>query len=308
MSTTTDTVRTAPRLAVFGVVVGAIFGGAMAVGAAAGPIDVGGGEDHNVHNTATAGQTDAPRGLAVSTEGFRLDVDTEVVPAESPSQFTFRILDDAGSPVLDFDELHERRLHLIVLSRNLVDYWPPPPTIDTATGEWTVDLPALTPGSYRVFADFQPAGAGNLTLGTDITVPGTMRSVDVPERSQIDTVDAYTVSLAGNPRSASPSSRSPSQWTASRCAPSPTSAPPGIWSPSAAAIWPTSMSTRTRTTPTTVVTFTGEFPTAGTYRLFFDFSHDGTVHTAAFTVEVPDAAVDSTPSSDVPGSGHDEGH
>ena len=29
------------------------------------------------------------------------------------------------------------------------------------------------------------------------------------------------------------------------------------------------------------VTFTGEFPTAGTYRLFFDFSHDGTVRTAA---------------------------
>ena len=307
MSTTTDTVRTAPRLAVFGVVVGAIFGGAMAVGAAAGPIDVGGGEDHNVHNTATAGQTDAPRGLAVSAEGFRLDVDTEVVPAESPSQFTFRILDDAGSPVLDFDELHERRLHLIVLSRNLVDYWHLHPDL-TATGEWTVDLPALTPGSYRVFADFQPAGADNITLGTDITVPGTMRSVDVPERSQIDTVDAYTVSLAGDPEvgesdltfSVAVDGRSvhtePYLGAAGHLV--------AIRRGDLAFLHVHPHEDATDD----AVTFTGEFPTAGTYRLFFDFSHDGAVHTAAFTVEVPDAAVDSTPSSDVPGSGHDEGH
>ena len=38
-----------------------------------------------------------------------------------------------------------------------------------------------------------------------------------------------------------------------------------------------------------VVTFTSDFPTAGRYRLFFDFSHSGTVHTAAFTVDVPSA-------------------
>ncbi len=36
-----------------------------------------------------------------------------------------------------------------------------------------------------------------------------------------------------------------------------------------------------------IVAFTGEFPTAGGYRLFFEFSHNGKVHTAAFTVEVP---------------------
>jgi len=32
--------------------------------------------------------------------------------------------------------------------------------------------------------------------------------------------------------------------------------------------------------------FTAEFPTAGVYRLFVDFSHEGVVHTAAFTVDV----------------------
>ena len=40
----------------------------------------------------------------------------------------------------------------------------------------------------------------------------------------------------------------------------------------------------------TDITFVAEFPSAGTYRLFVDFAHDGDVHTAAFTVEVPSGA------------------
>jgi hypothetical protein len=55
------------------------------------------------------------------------------------------------------------------------------------------------------------------------------------------------------------------------------------------------------------VVFTAELPTAGTYRLFLDFSHGGTVRTASFTIDVPPG--------DVAGSGgrggdttHDEGH
>jgi hypothetical protein len=38
------------------------------------------------------------------------------------------------------------------------------------------------------------------------------------------------------------------------------------------------------------IRFAAEFPTAGTYRLFLDVSIDGTVRTAAFTVEVPEGA------------------
>ena len=34
------------------------------------------------------------------------------------------------------------------------------------------------------------------------------------------------------------------------------------------------------------VSFMTEFPSAGRYRLFLQFKHDGRVHTAAFTQEV----------------------
>ena len=36
------------------------------------------------------------------------------------------------------------------------------------------------------------------------------------------------------------------------------------------------------------MTFTTEFPSADTYRLFLQFKHEGRVHTAAFTREVGD--------------------
>jgi hypothetical protein len=163
-------VNTGSKLVAFSLGVAAIFGGAMAVGAAVGPIDVG-GDAHGVEVTPAEIQTDSSHGLAVSADGLHLVVDT--VPAGSSSLFAFRVVDETGSPVTDFDELHERKLHLIVVGRDLVDYWRLYPTLDD-TGVWTVDLPALASGSYRLFADFQPAGAANVTLVADITVAGTV--------------------------------------------------------------------------------------------------------------------------------------
>ena len=50
------------------------------------------------------------------------------------------------------------------------------------------------------------------------------------------------------------------------------------------------------------VAFAVEIPAPGEYRLIFDFAHDGTVHTAAFTVHVP---APDAPSGAEP---HTEGH
>ncbi len=53
---------------------------------------------------------------------------------------------------------------------------------------------------------------------------------------------------------------------------------------------------------TSAVVFTAEFPSAGTYRLFFDYSHDGTVRTASFTVDVATSGETDTMTT------HQEGH
>ena len=57
------------------------------------------------------------------------------------------------------------------------------------------------------------------------------------------------------------------------------------------------------------VRFAVEVPTAGAYRLFLDFAHDGEVRTAAFTVDVHlgDATAES-PSVDTTTEEGDHGH
>ena len=63
---------------------------------------------------------------------------------------------------------------------------------------------------------------------------------------------------------------------------------------------PTSTSTRP-TASVGPVSFAIAEPTPGRYRLFFDFSVDGQVHTAAFTVDI---ATDTATSTEAPAADH----
>jgi hypothetical protein len=297
--------NTVTKLAAFAVGVAVTFGGALAVGAAFGPIDVNGGA-HGAHSAMATGIVDRPAGLAVSEAGFRLAIETDAGLAETASTFAFRIVDDNDDSVTSFRDLHERPLHLILLSRNLVDYFHLHPTMDSS-GLWTVELPPLNPGSYRVFADFQPVGAGNITLGTDVSVPGMVAAVAVPAPSTVASVDGYTVSLAGTPAVGAEELTFTVQLDGETVRTDPYLGASGHL----VAIRDGDLAylhVHPHEDPTSsVVTFTSEFPTAGDYRLFFDFSHNGKVHTAAFTVEVPsaghggDASMDAHPSDTTTG-------
>jgi hypothetical protein len=297
------------KLAVFAVVVAAVFGGAIAAGAAIGPIDVGADDDHRMDPPTEASDPQTPRGLSVEASGRRLVLDQTVLASSAPTSFEFRIVDDAGNPVVDFDELHERPLHLIVLSRNLVDYLHLHPTMD-ATGNWAVDLPALKPGSYRVFADFQPASDANLTLGADLTVAGNTRPVELPAPADADTVDGYDVTLSGRPAVG----EADLTFTVSREGRQVVTDPYLGAAGHLVAIREGDLA-YLHVHPHegdggAAVTFTGEFPSAGTYRLFFDFSHDGSVRTAAYTVVVEPTTGDAGSEIDESdtSAAHGEGH
>jgi hypothetical protein len=290
------------KLAAFAAVVAVIFGAAMAVGAAVGPIDVGGEAGHSPHGSV-GGPIATPRGLAVAQAGYRLVVESDTVAAGSPSTFAFRVVDDNGTPVTGFQLLHERRLHLIVVSRNLVDYLHLHPTMDAA-GRWSVGLPALTPGSYRVFADFQPDGADNLTLGTDIVVPGDAGAVEIPETSAVSVVDGYQVTLAGTPKVGDTDLSLTVERAGEVVRTDPYLGAAGhlVAIRSGDLAYLHVHPHENASTP--LVTFTGEFPSAGTYRLFFDFSHNGIVHTATFTVVVPDASAGNPSTTMASREGH----
>ena len=277
------------KLGVFAVVLSGIFGGAVAVGNALGPIHVGGvGASHGSHNSGTPPLASLPQGLAVAENGYRLALEAVTVDPGSPKMFAFRILDQAGQPVAHFELLHDRPLDLIVLSRNLVDFFRLSPSMDV-TGRWTVALPALQPGSYRVFTDFQPTGAEHITLASDITVPGNVEEVATPAPSSIASVDGYNVSLAGEASVGATNLSFVVQRPGKNLATDAqlTSSEQLI----AVRIGDLAYNHEQPTVDPSNPVFTVDFPTSGAYRLFFEFSGDGSIHTVAFTVIVPDGSM-----------------
>ena len=128
-----------------------------------------------------------------------------------------------------------------------------------------------------------------MTLASDLRVDGAadLRALPAPARPRRDD-GGYDVRLDGRPpRTAgepSDAALHDHAATASPSRPSPTSAPAATSSRCARA---TSRScTCTRTSTPTASRSRPTFPTAGRYRLFLQFKHEGKVQTVAFTQEV----------------------
>lgn len=158
------------KLGAYGLLLAAVLGGGAAVGSAAGPIDVGGSAEHGGgHSEEVATATELPAGgLLVSQDGYTFVPEDRVADA---GEFAFTIIGPDGAPVESYEQLNERELHLIVASRDLAEFTHVHPDRD-ASGRWSVELPSLPGGSYRAFADFQPAGADEYTLGVDLVANG----------------------------------------------------------------------------------------------------------------------------------------
>jgi hypothetical protein len=299
-------VRSWARLAAFAVAIAVVFAGALAVGGAFGPIDVGDAEEHAAPGSPAT--TGALPGLAVAQGGFRLVLERDQVPATPAVPFSFRLVDDGGTAVTTFDEVHERRLHLIVVGRNLVDYWHLHPTMDAA-GRWTADLPALPPGSYRVLADVKPTGHAGVTLGADLSVAGTVAATELPPVEQQASVDGYDVTMMGDPQLGESSFTFAIERDGQAITTEPYLGAAGhLVSLRAADLAYLHVHPLEAGGDPSAVRFAVELPSAGTYRLFFEFAHEGTVRTAAFTVELAEAGA-PVPAPAAPGSGeHGEEH
>ena len=180
----------AVKLGAFGVVLGLALGGGLLVGAALGPEPSTGDEtsDHDAAHDDTDAVTESnelPGGLAVSSGGYTLDLHTPVLEATDGAELVLVIEGPDGRPVTDYTIEHDKELHLVIVSRDLAGYAHVHPTRES-DGVWTVNTPPLTPGSYRVFADFVPSGGERLMLGADLAVPGNYQPVALPAPSSAD--------------------------------------------------------------------------------------------------------------------------
>ncbi|MBR8640093.1 hypothetical protein KEF29_14280 [Streptomyces tuirus] len=317
--------RTGLKITTFAAVLAATFGTAYGVGQGIEPVVADSSPKHEDDHTRTAPrpersgghaghQTPPAGGLQISEDGYTLDLETPRVSAGQRADLRFTVRDAGGRAVTAYEREHDKELHLIVASRDLATYRHLHPT-RAADGTWStpVDLPRA--GGYRVFADFTPAGkdARNLTLGADLAASGPYRPEELPPASTTAETNGYEVELAGALR---PGKASELELKVSRAGKPVTDLQPylGAYGHLVALrsgdlaylhVHPNGEPGDGKTRPGPDISFTATAPSAGSYRLFLDFKHDGKVHTAAFTVRAGEA---TTAEPGTPQGHSDDGH
>ncbi len=258
-------------------------------------------DSHGGHASTVAEAT----GLTARADGYTLALaDREV--AAGRTRLDFRVLTSSGRPLLDYTREHDKDLHLIVVRRDLTGFQHVHPVLDRESGTWSVDV-RLTPGVWRVIADFTPEGWEGITLADDLAVAGDFAPEPLPaddRTARIATDEGvYTVSLEGD--------TAPGAATVLTTRIELDGEPVTDLEPYLGAFGHL-VAIRAgdlgylhvhpeEGEPGPGIEFATAFPEPATYRLFLDFQHRGTVRTAAFTVESGGA-----PSGDhEEGEGHD---
>jgi hypothetical protein len=284
------------RIILFVAALGAVFALAVGAGALAGPVGPAvadepmAGHDDDAEGAHTA---PLPKGLQTSQDGWSLVLDRDVLPAGTATALSFRVLDPEGRPLTAYETSHDEDLHLIAVRRDLTGFQHVHPEL-AADGTWRTPL-SLTPGVWRVFADFVPADGEGLTLGTDLSVSGRYDPALLPAPSRTAEVDGYTVTLTGDLVAGEETEL---VLTVARDGRPVTDLQPYLAAYGHLVVLrdgdlaylhvhPTGEPGDGRTRPGPEVRFATTAPSAGSYRLFLDFRHGDVVRTAEFTVEVP---------------------
>jgi hypothetical protein len=280
------------KLVAFAGVLALVFGAATLAGGAVGPV-------HKPAKVASARPSDkmgmdaahggdaemapqAVRGLAVSEGGLTLKLARTTATPDKPFELAFRIVGRDGRTVRDFDVEHTKRMHFIVVRRDMTGFQHLHPT-EAADGTWMVPVTLRHAGSYRVFADFSVNGKPH-TLADDVSVDGTVRSEVLPAPVKSVDVDGLRVSLTEGASHAGEESQL--GFTVTR-----NGQPVAIEDYLGAkghllALRQGDLAFLHVHPDENRLQFMATFPTAGAYRLFLQFQTHGRVHTAAFTQEV----------------------
>lgn len=305
----------AGRLGLYGAGLVVAFGAAFALASAVVPGDQGGRTDMTEHEHAaapeatshahnagehesTSASAEALAGLSLSAQGYELSPVTAPAATGETGALSFRILDADGEPVTAFDTAHEKELHLIVVRTDGSGFRHVHPTLDRATGAWSIPWEWDAAGAYRVFADIAPTDGTAVTLTRTIDVAGELAPQPATETRTVDDVAGYRVTLDGTLAAGEAHELT---LTVSRDGAPVTTLQPYLGAlghlvalrDGDLAYLHAHPHESDATGPD--VAFTVEAPTAGRYLLYLDFQVEGEVHTASFVVDA------------TAGDGHDGG-
>ena len=137
----------------------------------------------------------APDAAAPQTFKMSLVTEPAAPAAGKPVKLTFTpsIIEKPGQAV-PLDVVHEKKLHLILVSNDLSWFDHQHPEYNGAGMELTYTFPKG--GNYLLYADYKPAGAGHQVEKLPVNVSGTpARAVTYSAAKTTVNVDGYEVSL-----------------------------------------------------------------------------------------------------------------
>lgn len=231
------------------------------------------GKEHG-SMTAQAPSPTVP-GLAVSQDGLSLDLQ------RTSEGVRFVIAGRDGRPVRRFELEQDRRMHFIVVRRDLRHFQHIHPRM-APDGTWSVGLRLPAAGTYRAFADFRIDGR-QITLGTDLQEPGSFTPGALPAPAAVSRVDGYEVAI--DPRELSFSVRRPGREGTVAVEPY-LGARGHLVALREGDLGYLHVHPRDDASTGETIGFDADYPTPGRYRLFLQFKVAGKVRTAAFTREV----------------------
>lgn len=114
--------------------------------------------------------------VAVSPDAMKKTFDVVVTttpPPETgkPTKIGLEIVDDGKQRVKDFEIVHEKKLHLLMVSKDLSWFAHEHPEL-SADGTMALDFTFPAGGDYVLYSDFRPAGATGQVIHKPIKVAG----------------------------------------------------------------------------------------------------------------------------------------
>lgn len=219
------------------------------------------------------------RGLAVSEDGLTLELEPSSAPRDRAFALRLRVAGADGATVRDFDIEHARRMHVIVVRRDLSGFQHLHP-VQEPDGSWSVPARLPDAGTYRVFADFTIDGEPH-TLAGDLTVDGPTAARLLPRPVRSVGADGLRVTLGAD--TATAGEESALTFSVTRRG-APVAVEPYLGAKGhLVALRRGDLAFLHVHPDERRLSFDATFPSPGTYRMFLQFKTAGRIHTAAFT-------------------------
>lgn len=112
-----------------------------------------------------------------SAKAYSIDFKAEPgnLNAGTPAALSFTVKDRNGKIVRDLPVVHEKPMHLLVVSKDLAEFYHIHPEL-SADGSYQVSHTFPNGGDYKLYADFTPKDSAQVVEQTDVKVAGAQRA------------------------------------------------------------------------------------------------------------------------------------